>query len=393
MKVLIFKKANELRPIGGPAGYNYNLKRGIDALADTNGIDFFYLESDEKSFGNRVKDYIKKKVVSKLSKSVKARLTDHYVVADCKQVLKGLENGISFDNYDIIHFHSTLDMYKNRHALKNFNGKIILSSHCPKAQHVELVDDVVTDNCAKKNELLFKKMKMVDEWCFDNASFIFFPCEEAMEPYFQSWDEFADIYRRNKSKFRYILSGLEPVYAKKTKSEIREHYDIPFDAKVVCFVGRHNITKGYDTLIELYKKCPDVYFLLAGATSSIEYPKDKRWIEVGWTNDPYSIVNASDLFVLPNKQTYFDLVLLEVLSLGIPVLLSNTGGNKYFTKYNNLGFLYFDTVDEAEHNINSFFDKTMDERIRMGEENRKLFMEVFDSSKFAKSYCDLLKSL
>ena len=63
--------------------------------------------------------------------------------------------------------------------------------------------------------------------------------------------------------------------------------------------------------------------------------KTDHWIEVGWTNDPHSLIAASDVFVLPNHETYFDLILLEVLSLGVPVVMSRTGGNKFFEQFNN----------------------------------------------------------
>ena len=43
-----------------------------------------------------------------------------------------------------------------------------------------------------------------------------------------------------------------------------------------------------------------------------------------WTNDPHSLINASDMFILPNKETYFDLIMLEVLSMGKIVLATNT---------------------------------------------------------------------
>ena len=68
--------------------------------------------------------------------------------------------------------------------------------------------------------------------------------------------------------------------------------------------------------------------------------RDERWIEVGWTDEPHSLTNASDCLVVPNRQTYFDLVILEGLSLGIPIVTSMTGGNKYFKKEKCGGVFY-----------------------------------------------------
>lgn len=68
--------------------------------------------------------------------------------------------------------------------------------------------------------------------------------------------------------------------------------------------------------------------------------KDSRWKEVGWTNDSQSIIAASDVFVLPNRETYFDIIMLEVLSCGKIVIASRTGGNKYFEKIGAKGVFY-----------------------------------------------------
>ena len=52
-----------------------------------------------------------------------------------------------------------------------------------------------------------------------------------------------------------------------------------------------------------------------------------RWIKLGWA-DPAEVFRAADVFCLPNRQTYYDLVLLEALSSGSFVVASATGGNK-----------------------------------------------------------------
>ena len=94
--------------------------------------------------------------------------------------------------------------------------------------------------------------------------------------------------------------------------------------------------------------------------------KNQHWIEIGWTNNPYSIIEASDLFILPNRETFFDLILLEVLSLGKNVLISWCGGNKKFADFNSEGILFFHNVDEALKQIKYLYTKDRKERIRMG---------------------------
>ena len=54
----------------------------------------------------------------------------------------------------------------------------------------------------------------------------------------------------------------------------------------------------------------EVYIVTAGV-GDIKSPSHERWIDIGWTSDPGAVINASDVFVLPNNRTYFDLILLR----------------------------------------------------------------------------------
>lgn len=52
------------------------------------------------------------------------------------------------------------------------------------------------------------------------------------------------------------------------------------------------------------------------------------------------LLQEVDVFVLPNRQTYYDLILLEVMRAGKPVLLTTTGGNKHFLGYKDTGLFF-----------------------------------------------------
>lgn len=394
MKVLIYTKQENLKPVGGPAGYNYNLKKGIDLLEEKR-IFINYLDTPSlQVWYKKIKNCVKKIVLSRMNNVQKTRLMDRYYIKLCNNVLSCNIKHYDFNDYDVVHFHSTIDMFLNKKNLEGYTGKVVLTSHSPKAHHREIIEDNISVECYNKNKELFDKMESVDRWCFDRADYIFFPCEESLEAYFNSWSYFKKIYELKFEKFRYIPTGISSVSVKNNSKLIREKYGIPENANVICFVGRHNATKGYDQLITLFKEIDNVYFLIAGGINkNIDYPKDNRWIEVGWTNDPYSIINASDLFILPNKQTYFDLVLLEVMSIGKPILLSNTGGNKYFKKYNCKGLFYFDNLEQAINLINQYFIKKKGEKELIQREIQELFNLEFESKKFAENYLTLLEEM
>ena len=125
---------------------------------------------------------------------------------------------------------------------------------------------------------------------------------------------------------------------------------------------------------------------IAGTEGPLYHLEHNRWIEVGWTKDPGSVIQASDVFVLPNKETYFDLVMLEVLSLGQIVVASYTGGNKYFAKYENSGIFLYNNNTEAENIISQIIKMSEEKRKELRKKNLELYKAEFTNEAFAKRY-------
>ena len=105
------------------------------------------------------------------------------------------------------------------------------------------------------------------------------------------------------------------------------------------------------------------------------------------------MIAASDVFILPNKETYFDLVLLEVLSLGKIVIASKTGGNKYFKKINAKGIMVYNTIEEAAFLLDKVKLMNADLIKELEEENKKIFMDRFSLKVFAEKYISLINNL
>ena len=393
MKVLIYENKYDLAPIGGPKGYLYNLNLGLKEN-NIKEVDFLENKPNEKieNLKNKLKRYpLFKKIIKKLSdkKWIKMVRRDY---------LFGIEenDGIDFNEYDIIHFHSTGDMYKVRGKLEKCKAKIVLTSHSPKPFSLEILDLLKEKNIKNIDE--YYPIKKMDEYAFDRADYIFFPCKEAEEPYYNQWKEYDEIHKRNVDKYRYILTGIKECNAKYSRSEIRKKYGIPQNAFLISYVGRHNQVKGYDLLKEIGRTILEdmnekTYFIIAGVEGPIYRLKNEKWIEVGWTSEANSIIASSDLFVLPNKETYFDLVLLEVLSLGVPVLASYTGGNKYFETYENSGIFYFNNKEEAVNQIKKLSHTDSKKLEEYGKLNKDIFLKDFNESVFAKNYIELVNKL
>ena len=386
-KILIYIEEDLIKPIGGQSGYIYNLKSEIDRR----GLDNISVIKNYKSIRNNIKN-VKNGTIKKLVFIVGRTLNYYRVLNGKKHYSK-----VDLNEYEMVHFHNVKDLYEAQDSLLDYKGIVILTSHSPKPFTLEIYEEMLTKFERKVFNKMYKKLINIENYAFNRADYIIFPCPEAEEPYYNNWNEYKEIKEKNKNKYKYLLTGTKECIAKKTGKEVREEYNIPENAFIISYVGRHNSTKGYDTLKkiaeEILKRNNDVNFLIAGKEEPLQGLNNKRWIEVGWTNDPHSIISASDFFILPNKETYFDLVMLEVLSLGKIVVASKTGGNKYFEKFKSDGILLYDGIKEAIEKIEKIIKTSKDDRKKLEIENKKIFNKYFNNKVFCDNYLKLLEEI
>ncbi len=381
---IAFTESN-LAATGGPAGYLYNLKTGLSRISNDQVI---FIPPTEKG---------KVGLPPSLKKMMPMRLRQlhrlHYYLGLLQTRTELPEE---FNNASTIHFHSPLDLYLARYALEGYGGKVVLTSHSPKVGHRE-VFDLLSEVDLNRNMDKLEELQWADEYAFTRADCVVFPCREAEECYFNTWKKYKDI--RKRMRVEYLPTGIKDLAPLMARKAVREKYGIPEDAFVVSYVGRHNEVKGFSTLLEVAKdvlRDDNIWFLIAGAEEPLKGLQHDRWIEAGWTNDPHSLIHAADVFVLPNKQTYFDLVLLEVMCLGLPIIASRTGGNKYFEKYSQkgqAGIVLYDGEEELVREIERLKNMDRNELCNMSSLNRKLYVEEFSCEVFAENYIALMSRI
>lgn len=388
-KVLIYLYKNRLAPVGGQYGYNYNVYTVLEKNSIKN-IDFLETEKGNATSINQKVNKIQNKTLLKLVKILKS------IVRNYMRLYGRTHKAVvDLNNYDIVHFHNVSDMYSCKDSLEKYKGKVILTSHAPNRPSLS-VFQMLSPFEQKYMKWFYKRMFDMDVYAFNRADYIVFPCPEAEEPYYNNWDYYKEFKKSNSHKYIYIPTGINPCSPKVGKSEVRQRYGIPEEAFVFCYVGRHNEIKGYDTLKELgleLLKDKNVYFLVAGKEEPIKGLVHGRWIEVGWTNDPHSIICASDVFILPNRETYFDLIMLELISLGAIVLCSHTGGNKFFEKYKPNGIIQYSTKQEAIVKAQELMKLTNDDKKKLQNYNVKMYKEYFTSEVFTSAYLEFLDKI
>ncbi|MEM2045954.1 MAG: glycosyltransferase family 4 protein [Candidatus Bathyarchaeia archaeon] len=130
-----------------------------------------------------------------------------------------------------------------------------------------------------------------------------------------------------------IKSGVPKLVARRCRDEILPQWGVQPRSKVVGYFGRLHFHKGYDLFcraaeIAHEEKYENLIFVAAGRgyLPSPHYLPNFRYL--GYlTEELADAVAAVDLVVVPNRVSYFDLFILEAMSLGKPVLTSRVGGN------------------------------------------------------------------
>ena len=158
------------------------------------------------------------------------------------------------------------------------------------------------------------------------------------------------------------------------------------------YVGRHNKIKGYDRLVRMFTEMErkSIHVIVAGSKEGIKCPESPFWHELGYINDSQNLMNAVDVVVVPNRNTYFDLVILEALSRGKIVITSNTGGNISIAKETKAIVLFDNEKEELLDAIMRVKKLVKEERAEM-EQDAILFYESKCSCEaFARGYLDVL---
>ena len=230
-----------------------------------------------------------------------------------------------------------------------------------------------------------------------------FPCAGAREPY-EKDVEMRKTFLKNDKKFFYVPTAIVDYQPDKRTAQKLSELGIPKDAFVITYFGRHNSIKGYDILkkvgMSLLDKIPNLYFLCAG-NGPILPPQHPRWIELGFINNVDDLLPQGDLYLLPNRETYFDLITLQILRASVPVIVSETGGNNFFQELpsdETIGMSFFDIENESqlETQVLQYVKLKIENPNRYKEirqSNRKLFENYFTIDKYIAKYTESINQL
>ena len=209
-------------------------------------------------------------------------------------------------------------------------------------------------------------------------------------------------------KISVIINGVKKLELKSDdeKTNIRRSLNIPEKAVVVGIFARLESCKGHEDLIKAEKylldKSDNFRFLIVGKGSRESYLRDlckqygveDKTVFTGFTNNVADFFNITDINVNCSCGTETSsLALSEGMSLGIPCVASEYGGNTYMVKNGNNGFTYpvHDSDALAKRIFLLAFSKTLYKR--MSENALKRYNEELNEKNMSRQTYFLYESL
>ncbi|QTA79109.1 Glycosyltransferase [Desulfonema limicola] len=215
-----------------------------------------------------------------------------------------------------------------------------------------------------------------------------------------------DEWKVSEQRVRLIYNGVYLHHFKedrKNKQRIRRQLGINEQDIVIGSVGRLMPVKNYTLLIKAFAMAaiPDTKLMLVGdgpeKESLISLIKElnlqDKVILTGHRSDVENMLNAMDIFVLPSISEGISLALLEAMSLNLPVIATNVGGNPEIIGNNEYGILVKSQDITALSEAMKILICDLEKRKKLSILSRKRVTEMFDLQRMVKDYEQLYLSL
>ncbi len=202
------------------------------------------------------------------------------------------------------------------------------------------------------------------------------------------------------SKIKVILNGVEGLTpaSEAEKNEIRERFGVKGNEKVISIVARLVDIKGHDYFIEaadmLLKSGVNAKFFIAGTgpyeaelkkkVKNLE--REDKIIFTGFISDVDKLMSITDIQVNASFGTEAtSLALLEGMSIGVPAVVSDFGGNPGVIKTGENGYV---VPKQNSASLKTAIEKLInDEELykTMSERSKEIFNEIFTAQAMTKN--------
>jgi glycosyltransferase involved in cell wall biosynthesis len=179
--------------------------------------------------------------------------------------------------------------------------------------------------------------------------------------------------------------------------------------RFLLFLARIHEKKGCDLLVEAFAKvaplAPEVDLVMAGPdqegmeanlkslTERLHIANRVHWPGLIGGKVKWGALTACDAFVLPSHQENFGISVVEALSVGRPVLISNQVNIWSEIETHGVGLVDDDTLEGTERLLRRWFDLSPPGREAMAAQARPCFVARFEMNHTAAMIRDFFSSI
>ncbi|MCH8499096.1 MAG: glycosyltransferase [Marinobacter sp.] len=209
-----------------------------------------------------------------------------------------------------------------------------------------------------------------------------------------------------KGKIQVIYNGIAPLQREpEATARLRKELGIPEDAFVVGTVSRLDPVKNQAMMLRAFKlfldQCPRGWLLMVGdgpdrqmlETLAQELSIAHRMTFTGFIKAPANHLAMMEVFLLSSHTEGTSMTLLEAMSLGIPAIVTNVGGNGEIVKPTVTGLTVPADNDRDFANALVNLEKHVAMRTDMSKASFNDFKENFLSSKMIEKYHEVYCSI
>ncbi|WP_414584981.1 glycosyltransferase [Scytonema sp. PCC 10023] len=355
-KVLIFNNYLLNLTDGGPSGFlAQNILGHNSKYYELNSTTI--RTSFKRRLLNKLNSHFKKKPYEIEAAGLNRTYTFKDWCINAQQIFKSIQAL----KYKFIYFHDVWQL-KSCLPLIHPSQIILLQSHCPELPSEEIAS-------------LQPKFTQEDvEWCkeaerdaFNRANILIFPNYDSTKIYASLISPKSIIY--------YLTSGAK---------EVKDLKNYPLNQNIqLLYVGRRNRIKGFDIIRESFQKAyaqrKDINLIVLGNGEKIE---EDGIFDIGFSHSPHDWIYNCDYVINCNRQSYFDLSVLETLSIGTPLLISTNFGHRELAEEKSKGI-----IDIGEPTVQNLTNALLSQSIvkkqfnqQAIEENKLLFKRKYSDS-------------
>lgn len=217
-------------------------------------------------------------------------------------------------------------------------------------------------------------------------------------------NSYAGLRANNLLRGYVLYNGIEEYPRQPSESagsvDLRAGYGINDDEIVIVSVANLVPYKDYFTVFSVLKAIQDEgysfrYIVIGEGVLRSEYESylkennlQNYVLLLGRVTNPHRILQIADIFIHSSKGEGCSNAILEAMSMGLPVIASDTGGTSEIVGDNAILFPYKDKQALKEAMVKLIDDESL--RQEMGQKSKSLFKDRFSLDRMLNEYHDII---